>query len=134
MPRKSVEAMAAAAWRQDRVLPEPTKYLPDKPKSLWLDVVSSKAPDMFDAGSYPLLAAFCTAAWIAEGLAERIAVLPVNDREAPRLERRWHKAVASMISLGTKCRLTVQGSVDRRSGMLTERWSRDNSLLRGRDS
>jgi hypothetical protein len=132
MPRQSVEARAAAAWRAGKVMPEPPMYLSDEAKSLWVGIVSSKPADWFDAGSFPLLAMFCGMAVRAKELAIQRSAVPVLDREAARLERRWHKAVAVMLNLATKCRLTPQNRIDRRSGMLTEGGWGGDPLLRGR--
>src|SRR5688572_7422434 len=121
MPRQSVEARAAAAWRTGRVTPEPPSYLSARGKSLWLDVLASKPPDWFDAGSLPLLSMYVVAIEIAEDLVVRRSGLPStpeNDRLAARLERRHQRAIVAMVQLATKCRLSVQAAVDRRSRML----------------
>ena len=136
MPRQSVEARAAAAWRTGRVTPEPPSYLSARGKSLWLDILASKPPDWFDAGSLPLLAMYVVAIEIAEDLAVRRSGLPStpeNDKLAARLERRHQRAIVAMVQLATKCRLSVQAAVDRRSRMLDERGSPPHPLLSGRD-
>jgi hypothetical protein len=106
-------------------------------KSLWMDIVSSKAPDFFDAGSFPLLAMFVQAITMARALDAQLSALPSTpegNRQAARLERRWHKAVTVACMLGVKCRLTVQAAVDRRSRMLDEKWAANDRLFKGRDS
>jgi hypothetical protein len=132
MPRQSVEARAAEVWRKGRVLPDALKYLPDKAKSLWKDIVSCKAPGWFDEGNYPLLAALCDLVVTAEELAVQRAAVPVLHREAARLRRQHLATVAVVVTLAVKLRLTPQQSIHRRSGMLNEPGWVDNPLLKGR--
>jgi hypothetical protein len=134
MPRQSVEARAAEFWRKGRVIPKAPEYLSDKAKSLWKDIVSCKPPGWFNEGNYPLLAMFCDLVVTAEELAVQRDAVPVMDREAARLERRWCKTVAVMLSLAVRLRLTPQQAIHRRSGMLDEPgWGPDDPLLRGRN-
>jgi hypothetical protein len=133
MPRQSIEARAAAAWRKGRVLPDAPKHLSDKAKLLWVNIVSSKPPDWFDEGNYPLLAMYCDLATTAEELSAARSALPVQHREAARL-RRAHLATATvMCTLAVKLRLSVQNTIDRRSGILNERGSPRHPLLGGKD-
>jgi hypothetical protein len=136
MPRQSVEARAAAFWRQGRVLPEPPEYLPDRARSLWASIVSCKPPDWFDEGNYPLLAMYCDLAATAEALTAQRDALPVLHREAARLRRQHLATVAAMCTLAVKLRLTPQQAIHRRSGLLSEPGSRGlgSPLLRGRGS
>jgi hypothetical protein len=135
MPRQSVEARAAEFWRKGRVIPKEPEYLSDKAKSLWKAIVSCKPPGWFDDGNLPLLAMFVDLAVTAEELSVQRDAVPVLHREAARLERRWHKTVATMAMLAVKLRLTPQQAIHRRSGMLDEPgWGPDDRLFRGRDS
>jgi hypothetical protein len=115
-------------------LPEHPKYLSSEAKSLWVDIVSSKPPDWFDAGSYPLLGMYVDLVVVAKELAIQRSAVPVLDREAARLESRWLKTVAVTLNLAVKLRLTPQAKIDRRSGMLNETGLSRSSLLAGRDN
>jgi phage terminase small subunit len=139
MPRRSPEALAGIAWRTRnklQVKPMPPGYLSREAKKLWVDIVSSRPPDYFDAGSLPLLEAYCEATVHSWDLMKRIGDLPgtpANDRESARLERRSHKYVATLLGLATKLRLTPQANIRRGSAMLREGgWGDVNPLLRGR--
>jgi hypothetical protein len=134
MPRQSVEARAAAFWRKGIVLPDAPEYLSDKAKSLWKDIVSCKPPDWFDEGNLPLLAMFVDLVTTAEELSAQRAALPVLHREAARVRRQHLATLLAATTLAVKLRLTVQNTIDRKSGMLNERgWSPDDRLFRGRD-
>ena len=135
MPRQSVEARAAAFWRQSKVFLEPPDYLSDKAKSLWKNIVSCKPPGWFDEGSFPLLGMYCDLVTTAEELAIQRGAVPVLHREAARLGRRHLATVLAMTTLATKLRLTPQQSINRKSGMLNEPgWGPDDPLLGGRGS
>ena len=139
MPRRSPEALAGIAWRtqnEAQVKRMPPWYLSREAKKLWIDIVSSRPPDYFDAGSLPLLEAYCEATVHSWDLMKRIGDLPctpANDREGARLERRSHKYVATLLGLATKLRLTPQANIRRGSSMLGERGWPDHPLLRGRN-
>jgi hypothetical protein len=115
-------------------LPDAPEYLSDKAKSLWKNVVSCKPPGWFDEGNYPLLAMFCDLVATAEELAAQRGALKPLDREAARLGRRHLATALAATTLGVKLRLTVQNTIDRRSGRLDETGWADNPLLRGRGS
>ena len=135
MPRQSVEARAAAFWRQGRVLPDAPEYLSDKAKSLWKDIVSCKPPGWFDEGNLPLLGQYCDLITTAEALAAQRNALLVPHREAARLRRQHLATVLAMTTVAVKLRLSVQNTIDRKSRVLDEPgWGSDNPLLRGRGS
>ena len=135
MPRQSIEAKAAAAWRNGRGPPDPPGYLSKAAKSLWVDIVNSKPADWFSPGSLPLLEMYVELTVLNWNLVARLGSLPStaeNDRLATKLENRIHKFAAALVALATKLRLTVQASVDRHSRMLDERGSPVHPLLGGK--
>jgi hypothetical protein len=114
-------------------LPDAPEYLSDKAKSLWKDIVSCKPPDWFDEGNLPLLGQYCDLVTTAEKLSAQREALPVMHRETVRLRRQHLATVLAATTVAVKLRLTVQNTVDRKSGLLTEAGWGSDSLLRGRD-
>jgi hypothetical protein len=118
-------------------------------KSLWVSIVSSKPADWFDPGSYALLAEYCQITARHKKLAQELEEL---DRQKPtdplerqllrnavgELEDRILKHARTSGSLAARLRLAVQNTIDRRSGILTEKppeaaaVAPRNSLLSGR--
>ena len=135
MPRQSIEARAAAAWRNGRKPPDPPGYLSKAAKSLYVDIVSSKPADWFSPGSLPLLELYVELTVLSWDLIARRGSLPCtagNDRTAIKLENRIHKLCATTVGLAVRLRLTVQANVGRHSRMLDERGAPVHPLLGGR--
>jgi hypothetical protein len=83
--------------------------------------VAAKPLGWFDAGSLPLLAAYCATLARLRDLHTLLAATPVDARGAAHMEQRIMGLTASAVALATKLRLTVQAAVRRDSAMLAER-------------
>jgi len=153
MPRQSVEGKAGAAWRarsqQVKVVHEPPEHLSDDARRLWAKILASKPADWFEEGSLPLLAQYCDLvaeqAKLVQQRNELVRLKPVDimDRTAivtarTRVAKSILEHSAQCSSLAIKLRLTVQNTIDRKSGILTEKQpeatfiAARSSLLAGR--
>jgi phage terminase small subunit len=134
MPRQSVEAKAGARFRArpKNALPQPPEHLSQEARGIWARVLSVKPADWFDEGNLPILAQYCDL--VAEqakmvlrrdeldqlkpiGVTERTEL--IQARLAVNRAIREHAATSAI--LAAKLRLTVQNTIDRRSGVLTEK-------------
>ena len=153
MPRQSVEGKAGAAWRARsqpvKVVHEPPEHLSDDARRLWAKILASRPADWFEEGSLPLLAQYCDLvaeqAKLVQQRNELVRLKPVDimDRTAivtarSRLGKSIIEHSAQCSSLALKLRLTVQNTIDRRSGVLDEKQpeaavvAQRSSLLAGR--
>jgi hypothetical protein len=134
MPRQSVEAKAGARFRArpKNALPQPPEHLSQKARKIWARVISTKPADWFDEGSLVLLAQFCDLAAEQAKLVlqrnELEQLKPANllDRtEVLKARLDVNKAIREFAlastTAATKLRLTVQNTIDRRSGILDEK-------------
>jgi hypothetical protein len=106
-------------------------------RRLWRDIVGSKAPDYFDAGSLPLLRAYCVAATGADKLAAGLAEFPAGSADAMRAMASWKMMTAAALAHAKALRLTVQNAVHTQSAKITERGvvsNIDERLLGGREA
>jgi hypothetical protein len=132
-----------------RALPQPPEHLSDAAVKIWARVLSSKPANWFDEGSLPLLAQYCDlVAEQAEMVLRRRGLdqlKPVDGLERSELlkarvaiNQSIRGYAATSTTLATKLRLTVQNTIDRRSGILDEKApeaavvERRSSLLAGR--
>ena len=120
MPRISAEARGALSYRSGSRPPVPPKALSPEAAALWRAIVRAKPLGWFDAGSLPLLARYCRTAARAEQVADELDRTDVEHEDAADLEKRVIKLNGSLTTLATKLRLSVQGSVDRKSRLLDE--------------
>lgn len=116
MPRISVEARAAAAHRAGSRHPKPPGHLKGRARVLWREIVASKPLDYFDPANQGLLARFCALSSYAEWLEVRLA-----DDPTAALADELRKTSAVTGVLAVRMRLTVQATVDRKSGQLDEK-------------
>lgn len=124
MPRLSADARAAANFRTGGGLPPP-KGLSPQARQLWRAIVASRAPDHFDAGCAGLLRLYVVLLTYAEAVEARLAA---GDRKAPGELRR---TAATLVTLATKLRLSVQAHIRRDAAILTERGAPLSPLLGG---
>lgn len=129
MPRISAENRSASVFRAGGKHPEPPKGISPRAKRIWRDIVTSKPFDWFEAGSLVLLRSYCVIAADAQELEERS--LEVGVRSEAVMESLRRSALA-MTTIATKLRLTVQSSLDRRSGQKDEKGPAKLTLIGGR--
>jgi hypothetical protein len=83
---------------------------------VWKEIAASRPPDFFTRGSWPLLEQYCEMAVLQEGYLAMLRDDPLN----PELQAVTIKMAAALNATATKLRLAIT-SVDKRSGMLTEK-------------
>lgn len=120
MARMSAEARSAAVHRSGGKPPSPPAGFGEAESKIWRDIVRQKPLGWFDAGSLPLLGQYCRTLVLAERAAAHMMLLPVDDAEAVAFGKHLARLNSSVTTIATKLRLSVQGSIDRRAGMLAE--------------
>jgi hypothetical protein len=106
-------------------------------RRLWRDIIGSRAPDYFDAGSLHLLRLHCEAVVGATELAAGLAGFTAGSNEAVRAVANWKMMMASAMASAKALRLTVQNSVHTQSAKISERGvvsNIDERLLGGREA
>jgi len=93
----------------------------DRERGLWRGIVASKPIGFFDAGSLILLGRYVRMACWVEVLENELIGQPALLPRSAGIESRLVKANGCLAQLANKLRLSVEASVDRRSGMLTEK-------------
>jgi hypothetical protein len=134
VPRKSVENRAAAFMRpaSKRSLPQPPEHLSPEARKLWARVIACKPADWFDDGNLPILAGYCDATVERDKMVlrrtELEAVKPAGLMDRIELNKALIDINRSILDhaskaaiLAAKLRLTVQNTIDRRSGVLGEK-------------
>jgi hypothetical protein len=134
MPRQSVEAKAGAKFRArpSNTLPEPPEHLSQEARKLWDRILASKPADWFEEGNLPILAQYCDL--VAE---QAKLVLQRNELEQLKpanlldrtevlrarldVNRSVREHALASTTLAVKLRLTVQNTIDRKAGILTEK-------------
>ena len=114
MPRLSAEARAAAGFRSGGHRPPP-KHLSAAAKAHWRAIVADKPLDWFDAGNRGLLSLYCTLLAYCDRLDPLVAEGDVA------AVKEYRKTSATLTTLATKLRFSVQSCVRRDSGKLSER-------------
>jgi hypothetical protein len=126
MPRKSAEAVAGA-WARQHLnpggRPKAPKHLPRDAARLFDEIVGSRAPDLFMPGSLHLLEQFCMIAVTLTKLWQRLDELPIDSKEAAKLQRIICTLGALQCRLAECCALLPRHTHGRRSGVLSERHS-----------
>lgn len=126
--RQSKEAVAAAAYRTGGKHPSPPSHLSEQAKTLWNDIVQSRAIDFFPSGTQELLAQFCELSISMRGLQQELAVMREPDSG---LINNVTKLSAALTTLGTKLRLTVQSASRIGEAKADEKGFGNSSLLGG---
>jgi hypothetical protein len=123
MTRQSAESRSASAYLAGSAPPPPPKHLSKTVAAVWTDIAASKPPDFFDAGSQPLLEQYCVMIIHGRALNRRIDRLVKAGawEELKPWEKRRNQLNATLATLATKLRLSIQALVDRRSRGLLER-------------
>jgi hypothetical protein len=137
MPRHSAEERAARFYHARKQSAAPPKGMTAPARRLWREIIESRAPDYFDAGSLQLLRLYCEAVAGANRLAAGLAGLEVGSAEAARAITGWKMMNASAIASAKALRLTVQNAVHTQSARITERGvvsNVDQRLLGGREA
>lgn len=133
MPRASAEARAASVYQSGGKAPTAPRALSPEGREIWREIVNSKPIGWFDPGSLQLLELYCSSVVDAKALSAQLLV--ASESEKPRIRKQLIHVTMSCTSLATKCRLSVQSAVDRRSRMLDESVSvekqEDDALLGG---
>ena len=151
MPRQSVESRAGAAWRSKarKSLPQPPEHLSQEARKLWARILASKPSDWFEEGNLPILAQYydlvAEQAKMVLHRNELDVLKPIGVTERTELVQariNMNRAIRDHALAGTtlavKLRLTVQNTIDRKSGILDEKVpeaaviERRSSLLAGR--
>lgn len=119
MSRMSPEARGAVSHGAGSRLPHAPKWLGADEAQLWREIIRSKPLGWFDPSSLHLLGQYCAVLAAAQRAAVRVAEV-----DGPFMSERIKDLVrlnGNCTTLATKLRLTVQTTVDRKSGMLTEK-------------
>jgi phage terminase small subunit len=113
--RKSADSLASVTQLAPFRLPQPPSDLDGPEAEVWGRVVASMPADWWDAGSLPLLAAYCRAVVQSEAVGELVravsqALVSDPDELGRYKELRKIQAAlsAEMIGLGRQLRLTPQ--------------------------
>lgn len=120
MARMSAEARSAAAHKSGGKPPSPPVGFGEAETKIWRDIVRQKPLGWFDAGSLPLLGQYCRTLVLAERTAVHLMAMPVDDPDAVEVGKHLVRLNGSVTTIATKLRLSVQGMVSSRSGMLAE--------------
>jgi hypothetical protein len=130
MPRISVEARSAAAFRAGGSRRPPPRHLRAAAKKLWIQIVEDRPVEHFRPGSYELLEQYCDLA-IEQRLA--IKALRIASPEAyPDRLKACKDLTAMLVALATKLRITVLADIDRRAvGKASERGDGPEDRLLG---
>jgi hypothetical protein len=113
MPRISVEARSAAAFRAGGTRRPPPKHLRAAANRLWTSIVEDRPADWFRPGSYELLEQFCDLT-IEQRLAIK-ALRAASSDDFPLKLKAAKDLVSMTTALATKLRITVLADVDRRA-------------------
>jgi hypothetical protein len=138
MSRQSAESKADAMLRAGSAPPKPPKHLPKAAAAIWLEIAASKPADFFDVGAQPLLEQYCLLIVHARAMNRRMERLVRCGKwdDLKPWEKRRNQLNASLATLATKLRLSIQALVDRRSRGLLERGAQPGAkpdpLLGGR--
>jgi hypothetical protein len=106
MTRKSAAAIAAAGFRAGGLHPTPPAELPPRAAQIWRGIVEARPVDFFAPGSLELLATFCRVSAVQETLLAQLEAEPSDDDRVARVA----KLAATLTTLGTKLRLTIQSA------------------------
>jgi hypothetical protein len=137
MPRRTAEERAASFYRARRVVPAPPRGMNARARRAWRDIIASKSPDYFDAGSLELLRLYCEASAGAFQVAADLAGLAPGSVQYTRACANWKMLANGALASAKALRLTVQNAVHTQSAKITERSGAsnvDNRLLGGRDA
>ena len=135
MPRKSAEEQAAARFRGNPTgqHPQPPAGMPAPAAGIWREIVEARAVDYFKPGSLHLLEQFCRLVIVQRYNMDILDLNPGDDEALSRVT----KASASLTTLATKLRLSIQASVgqstpERGTARLEEAPPKLDDLLGGR--
>jgi hypothetical protein len=131
MPRRSIEDIAAAAYRCGGKPPAPPKCMGKRAKAIFTAIAGSRPPDYFcPAGQIPL-ASFCELQTVQEINLQMLRDEPTNPQ--------WQKLAAQMQqqlnALAVKLKISPSGNLKRNAGIINERApitdDEDNIILFG---
>lgn len=120
MSRMSAEARSAAAHRSGGKPPPPPEGFGEAESKIWRAITRQKPLGWFDSGSLPILGQYCRTLVLAERTAAELMDMAPSDPTAIDVGKHLVRLNSSITTMATKLRLSVQGTVDRRSGMLAE--------------
>jgi hypothetical protein len=135
MPRQSAESRAAASYLAGSAPPPPPKHLSKAAGAIWIEIAASKPADWFDAGSQPLLEQYCVLIVHMRALNRRIDRLMKAGswEELKPYEKRRNQMSATLATLATKLRLSVQAVVEWHSRKLDERGAQPEAKAKKAD-
>ena len=117
MPRRSIDDIAAAAYRVGGKPPSPPKVMNRRAKQIWNDIVKSRPVDYFCPAGQILLASFCELQTVQEINLQLLRDDPTNPQ--------WQKAAASLQltlnSLAVKLKISPSANLLRNAGIVNER-------------
>lgn len=120
MSRMSAEARSASAFKSGGKPPPPPDGFAEAESKIWRKITRQKPLGWFDEGSLPILSQYCRTLVLAERTSAALMSMAVDDPMAIEVGKHLVRLNGSVTTMATKLRLSVQGSVDRRSGMLAE--------------
>jgi len=121
MPRISAESRSAALFRaQLKRRPVPRRLKPAA-KAIWQDIVDDRPADWFRAGNWELLEQYCELLVQQRGCLDALTKLEPTDDGYPGLLRSASRLAATLTTLATRLRLTVQWDVQAKSRKTDER-------------
>ncbi len=136
MPRASAEARGATSFQPDAKPHVAPECLTQDERLVWDDIINSKPHDWFDQGSLLLLERYCVLAVLTRSLTQEMRE-PATPLLRSFAMKELHQATMVMSNIAARCRLSVQGTVDRKSRLLDEKGAgdlADDRLLGGTKS
>lgn len=131
MPRISAESRSAAMFRaQLKKRPAPRRLNPAA-KAVWHEIVDDRPADWFRAGNWELLEQYCELFVQQRACLDALARLQPAEEGYPALLRSASRLAATLTTLATKLRLTVQWDVGAKSRKTDEKGEGSHDPLLG---
>ena len=129
MPRISAESRGAAAFRAGGQVPEPPPTLDKDGAAVWREIAASKPADWFDPGTHGMFEGYCEATVHMRHLHKELRALRKRGTEGEQkaMEKRVALVWASMCTMATKLRLSVQANMEWHSRKIGERGAEDTA-------
>jgi hypothetical protein len=121
MPRISAEERSMSMYRAGPVPPAPPRGMSAPARRIWRDIVASKPPGWFDAGSLGLLERHAKMMARAGEVERKLDAVEVGSQEYRELGVLLTKFVSSSVTTARQLRLTVQAVIERQSLLLDEK-------------
>jgi hypothetical protein len=137
MPRRTAEERATAFYRVRAQPVAPLEGMSPAARVIWAEIISSKAPDYFDAGALQILRVHCEAIAGAARVLRDLDQFALGSGEHMRACSVWKIFANQANTTARQLRLTIQNAVHTQSAKITERSAASNvdqRLLGGREA